>query len=101
MKLLSAAANNTTSASQSIRVSSPFVTPSWHAYCWGTFNGATVTIQISNDPEYVADGSSNWFTVASGTFTVLGNLFFNARFRKIRATVTGGGVSTSLSLEVV
>lgn len=52
-------------------------------FVWGTFGGATVTVEISPD-------ETNWFPVSGVSITdkVALNLEFRARF--VRAVVTGG-----------
>lgn len=52
-------------------------------FCWGTFGGATVTIEISID-------GTNWFAVPSISFTALGTVNMEARAVYVRGVVTGG-----------
>jgi hypothetical protein len=68
-------------------------------YASGVFNGATVTFQVSPDGANVPDGSSRWYVVE--TFTDVGLVNIEARFRKCKANLAGGGLSTSVTLELV
>lgn len=60
-------------------------------YAYGTWDTATVTIQIS------PDSGTTWFNVTSGAFTADGYLTFEARATSIRAVVSSVGASTSVS----
>jgi len=60
-------------------------------YCSGTFNGATVTVEISLD-------GTVWFEVANISFTSLGATNMEARARYVRGVVTGGGGSEAIDL---
>lgn len=64
------------------------------AFVWGTFNGATVTLQFS------PDGGDTWFDDISGELTFTGKALhtFNASAGLwLRAVITGAGASTNLS----
>lgn len=72
----------------------------------GTFDGATVTIQGTLDPESVADGSANWLTLND----VQGNAltFTTARLERIqesvarvRPVVSSAGAATSITVTIV
>ncbi len=58
-------------------------------YCWGTFDGATVTLEASPD-------NSEWFTIVTCTAKSVRGIGVNARF--LRGTVSGAGASTSVTL---
>lgn len=61
-------------------------------FCWGTFGGATVTVEISLD-------DTNWFPVASISFTSAGAVNMEARAVYVRGVVAGGtGESINLAL---
>lgn len=70
-------------------------------YVWGTFGGATVTLECSPDPPELAAGDSEWFPVpdadAITTKTVI-NVQFRAR--KLRGVVASG-TSPSITMKVV
>ena len=62
-------------------------------YCWGTFGGATVKLQMSPD-------GSEWFDVEDLTFaakTAVNAVFVGSMIRG----VISGGSSASINLEVV
>ena len=60
----------------------------------GTFDGATVALQVSHD-----DGIT-WVAVASGAFTAAGTLRMQlGADMKIRAVITSAGASTSLTVK--
>lgn len=61
----------------------------WHAYLSGTFGGGTVQITYSPDPPSVSDAASRWFAPAALGFTGGGDVWFQARFQKIRVSMTG------------
>jgi len=52
-------------------------------YCWGTFGGATVTVEVSPD-------GSNWFSVTGLSFTSADAINMEVRARYVRGVVTGG-----------
>ncbi len=58
-------------------------------YCWGTFNGATVTLEGSPD-------NTEWFSIA--TFTAKGVKGIGVNARYLRGTVASAGGSTSVQL---
>jgi len=61
-------------------------------FCWGTFGGATVTVEISID-------GTNWFEVSNISFTLKGAVNMEARAVYVRGVVTGGsGESINLTL---
>lgn len=60
-------------------------------YCWGTFDGATVTIEGSPN-------NTEWFSLTSFTAKGVKGIGVNARY--LRGTVSGAGAATSLTLTV-
>lgn len=58
-------------------------------YCWGTFDGATVTLEGSPD-------NSEWFTLTSFSVKGVKGIGVNARY--LRGTVSSAGASTSVTL---
>lgn len=60
-------------------------------YCWGTFDGATVTLEGSPD-------STEWFPLTSFTGKAVKGIGLNARF--LRGTVSSAGGTTSINLTV-
>ena len=81
-------------------------------YLSGTLGaGGTVLLEVSPDTFYqpasgsfnpatgVLDANSRWFTIA--TMTVLGYYTENNVYRKVRAVISGGDGTTSLTLEGV
>lgn len=73
----------------------------------GTFGGATVTIQGSNDPTATdASPPTAWFTLTDQTggalvFTAAGGRLIVEATRWIRPLVTGGDGTTSVTADVV
>ena len=61
-------------------------------YCWGTFGGATVTLEISLDQVV-------WFPVTGVSFTEKGVINIEARTRYIRGVV-GAGTSESIDMAI-
>ena len=62
-------------------------------YCWGTFGGATVKVQLSPDGQ-------EWFDIDELTFTAKGAV--NAVFvGSLLRGVISGGSSASINLEIV
>lgn len=61
-------------------------------YCWGTFGGATVTLEISID-------EVNWFPVTGVSFTQLGAVNIEARATHIRGVV-GAGTAESIQMAI-
>lgn len=59
-------------------------------YCWGTFDGATITLQASPN-------NSEWFDVASFTQKTVRGVGLNARY--LRANISNAGASTSVYLQ--
>ncbi|MFA7587659.1 MAG: hypothetical protein WCY11_15935 [Novosphingobium sp.] len=65
------------------------------ARAWGTFDGATVTLQAS------FDGGTTWIDVGEdATFTAAGMTNFSLGPCKLRGVVSGAGGTTSVSLAV-
>jgi hypothetical protein len=62
-------------------------------YCWGTFGGATVKVQISPDRE-------EWFDVPELTFTEKGAVNASFQGSSLRGVISGG-TGASINLEVV
>ncbi len=58
-------------------------------FCWGTFDGATVTLEASPN-------NSDWFTVLSLSEKAVKGVGLNARF--LRGSVSGVGGATSVHL---
>lgn len=74
----------------------------WHAYVNGTFGAAgALQIQYSPDSSNVSDGSSRWFAPSALLFNSGGDVWFEARFRKLRFVFTGGDGTTNVTVEVV
>lgn len=59
-------------------------------FIFGTFDGATVTIQDSMD-------GTEWFDVPSGAFTAKSRANYQTHAQYVRAVVSGAGASTSVS----
>jgi hypothetical protein len=85
MQLLQAATSNTTTA---VHENYSYLQT---VFCWGTFNGATVTLQGS--PE-----GTEWFDITS--FTAKGVIGIGLSVRFLRAVITSAGASTSVTLLV-
>lgn len=60
-------------------------------FVWGTFGGATVTLQISPD-------GVEWFDVSGVSVTAKGALNVEFRARFVRAVITGGAGVTLQAL---
>lgn len=73
-----------------------------HAYYWGTFGAAgSIAIEYSPDLPNIADGSSNWFRPTALTVSTKSDVYFLARFNKIRAVLASGGDgTTSVNVQV-
>lgn len=68
-------------------------------YCWGTFGGATVTLQASPD-------GTNWLDVTDDyddpiTFTAAGIVAVQMSAHAFRGVVSGAGGSTSVSMAIL
>ena len=63
-------------------------------YCWGTFNGATVTVEVS------PDGGATWFAVSGLSFTSQDAINMEVRASQVRGVVTGG-TSPSINMLVI
>jgi len=61
-------------------------------FCWGTFGGATVTLEISLD-------NTVWFPVTGVSFTAKGAVNIEARARYIRGVV-GAGTGEAIDMAV-
>lgn len=72
----------------------------WHAFVSGTFNGTSVQVEYSPDTIDTPDANSTWYAPTALVFAAVGDTFFQARPRKFRLVLTGGGVSTSVNVEV-
>lgn len=83
MRLLTAAGAGAGAAQQIGQWGNREISHLYTFYVWGTFGGATVTLEISFD-------GVEWFTVTGISITVrtVINAEFRARF--VRAVVTGG-----------
>ena len=66
-------------------------TVSYTVACYGTFNGATIKLQVSPD-------NSNWIDAYS--FTTQEGVIYDGGFRYIRGSVSSAGASTSITLEL-
>lgn len=86
MKIFDSETTNATSAAASTSNASLTV------YCWGTFGGATVKLQVTPD-------GSEWFDVDDLTFTSKGvvNLIYGPG--QVRGVISGGS-GASINLEV-
>lgn len=85
----------------------------WHLYVSGSLGGGTVEVEVSPDPDYIADANKRWFGLSqglsSGTFITTGtisslpySMWFNARARAFRAILSGATTATaSVILEIV
>src|SRR6185295_14273081 len=67
-------------------------------FVWGTFGGATVTLEISPDDIPAGAVPSNWFSVTGASLTAPGALNVDFRARWVRAVVTGGAGQSINSL---
>lgn len=89
----------------SMRPSDPgshWQTQAWHAFVSGTFGaGGAVQIEYSPDGPGVTDAAARWFAPLVLLFSAGGDTWFEARFRRIRARVTGGDGTTNLIVEIV
>ena len=56
-------------------------------FVWGTFGGATVTLEISPNTE---DPPVEWFSVPNASLTARGVMNVEFRAKWVRAVVTGG-----------
>lgn len=65
----------------------------------GTFGGATVTIEGSNDGTNYAALTTNGTTAATATTAGIKNIFENTLY--IRCNVTGGGGTTDLDVTLL
>ena len=63
-------------------------------YLWGTFDGATVDVQVSPD-------GKEYFTVTDASFTGKGFTNVQARFQVLALTVSANGASTSVNYKVL
>lgn len=63
-------------------------------YCFGTFDGATVTVEVS------PDNGTTWFAIDLVSFTAKGSMNMEARATDIRGVVAGGGGSEAINLIV-
>ena len=61
---------------------------------WGTFDGATVQIEVSPD-------NSEWIAVTDGAFTAEGTKVMESYLPYVRAVVSSAGGSTSVSASYV
>lgn len=79
---------------------SPLLRNTYTLFIFGTFNSATVKLQISPHDTDTADGSSEWFDVANTTATaaLTGNVEFRAP--KVRIHIAGGA-SPSISAVLI
>lgn len=85
MRLLQAVTSNTTTTAEENYSYLQTV------YCWGTFGGATVTLQGSPD-------GSEWFDLISFSAKQVVGIGLSARY--LRASISGAGGSTSVNLLV-
>lgn len=60
-------------------------------YVWGTFDGATVTIQYSPD-------GTEWFDPEENSFTAKAASAIELNAYQVRAVVSGGGGSESINV---
>lgn len=58
-------------------------------YCWGTFDGATVTLEGSPD-------NTEWFPILTFAAKGVKGVGINARY--LRGTVAGAGAATTVQL---
>jgi len=72
----------------------------WHAFISGTLAGATVQIEYSPDTVDISDANSIWYSPTILQVTSTGDQFFWARPRKFRVFVNGGGLTTSVTVEI-
>lgn len=79
---------------------SPNQQTAWHAYLSGTFGGGTVQITYSPDPPSVPDAASRWFAPTALAFTGGGDVWFQARFQKLRVSMTGS-TTPAVTVEVL
>lgn len=93
MRLLDGATGDGAGAEDSVGLASPGgASKTWTFFVWGTFDGATVTPQISPD-------GNEWFDVTS--FTEKGMTVIEAAAGRVRAMVSGAGASTDLNAELL
>jgi hypothetical protein len=93
MKLLDTITTNTTGSSFDLKDVSRNLTGtvSYTVACFGTFNGATVKLQVSPD-------NTNWIDAYS--FTTQEGIIYDGGFRYARGVLSSAGASTSLTLEL-
>lgn len=95
MKLLENASNGNGNAFRMRVVGSDRFSLTRTFYAWGTFNGASVGLEIS------PDNGTTWVAVedSSGAISLTSASAVNVTFRAtdVRATVSGGGGSESIS----
>lgn len=93
--------NNTTDFSGTYKGADTYINesafdgPNKSVHCYGTFDGATVTLQCSPNPEL---SSAVWFDVASYTANDIDGVLFTSS--GWRVVVTSAGASTDINLEV-
>ena len=101
MKLLTAAANST---GTSIGFASSRHRRKHHLYTlyvYGTFDSATVKLQVSPDPLTVTDANSTWFDVPDAdTMTVQTIVNVEVKAMKARGVVASGLGSESITMEL-
>lgn len=92
MKLLNAQTTNATGSTTDLAdVARNFSERSYTVVCYGTFNGATVKLQVSPD-------NSNWIDAYS--FTSQDGIMYDGGLRYVRGVLSSAGGSTSLTLEL-
>lgn len=72
--------------------------PGMSIYVSGTIGGASILIEVSQDPPSLPDSDSNWATL--DTLTAVGVTRFQVDALKMRASITGGS-GTSVSVDAV
>jgi len=83
MKLLTDSGNATGAANEIRQWGNRELGHLFTLFVWGTFNSATVTMQISPD-------STNWFDVSGVSLTAAAAINVEFRARYVRAVVAGG-----------
>lgn len=96
MKLFIAQTTNANSSSFPVAsAKNRFTSDIFTVYFWGTWDSATAKIQIS------PDGGTNWFDVPNTSVTADTVMNVEIRASHVRAVLSGGGGSMSLSVRLM
>lgn len=93
MRLLTAAGNGNGTALELKSWGSRELSRLYTLFVYGTFDGATVTFQISPD-------NSNWFTVTGISITAAAAVNAEFRAQYARCVVSGGGAGVAVDAQL-